>query len=463
MLKPLAILLCLATVSGGWVTFAGGAALVSFSTALPDVTAAHRVNFSERSRGAHLSTSGPPSRGKRGHRGRGLNPIPDLPLEAGCPSLLPRRPLPSSDLPSACAVFFTYGGIARYETEVVATITELKRLNPSVRTILVTDNCQLQGAAIDDIFRIPRPQTKSWAPRLEFLASNMSRYFGHHCSVALALDSHVTLCDSSLHERMAKELQNSGKHRHLLAANAEHAPYHPELSSPFSYFLSSEVCGGRKKCHAHLPHNFAILFNPSSTRVHLAFEKWREKMHGASDDDQVPLMNVLERLSSRGPRLKRLDESFAFAFKSVDKKRFGGDFPRFSYRIDQGPVTLFHSTDRRVIPAAFNGSTCAFLNQGRMEPRMAWLPHPKTNVQLLRSRDECIESLQNIEPRLCDEALMWGASASKDGHKTPVLSQQLQQRRKEVPAQRPMGGQMGRKPNRERNAFAGSLDKMPWP
>jgi len=71
MLKPLAILLCLATVSGGLVTFAGGAALVSSSTALPDVTAAHRANVDERSRGAHLSTSGPPSRGRGGHRGGG--------------------------------------------------------------------------------------------------------------------------------------------------------------------------------------------------------------------------------------------------------------------------------------------------------------------------------------------------------------------------------------------------------
>ena len=70
----LGVLLCLATVSGGLVTFAGGAALVSSSTALPDVTAlpaAHRVSVDERSRGAHLSTSGPPSRGRRGHRGGG--------------------------------------------------------------------------------------------------------------------------------------------------------------------------------------------------------------------------------------------------------------------------------------------------------------------------------------------------------------------------------------------------------
>ena len=386
------------------------------------------------------------------------NPKPDLPLGAACPSLLPRQPLQSSDLPSACAVFFTYGGIARYEEEVVATVTELKRLNPSVRTILVTDNCELQGAAIDDIFRIPTPEKKSWAPRLEFLASNMSRYFGHHCSVALALDSHVTLCDSSLHERMAQELLNSGKHRHLLAANAEHAPYHPYRSSPFSYFLSSIEDCGDGNCHAHLPHNFAILFNPSSTKVHLAFEKWREKMHGGSGDDQVPLMNVLEQLGSRAPRLERLDESFAFAFKSVDKKRFGGNFPRFSYRIDQGPVTLFHSTDARLIPAAFNGSTCAFLNQGRMEPRMAWLPHPKKNAELLHSRDECIDRLRNIEPRLCDEALMWGAS--KEELRPPGIPQRLQQRRKRFrsAAQRLTGRIMrmkqpaNRKPNRERNA-----------
>ena len=188
-----------------------------------------------------------------------------LPLGAACNSSLPRQPLPSSKLPSACAVFFVYGGIARYERDVGNAVTELKRLNPSVRTILVTDNCELQVPAIDDTFRIPRPNRKSWAPRVEFLASNMSRYFGDHCAVALALDSHVTLCDSSLHERMAHELLESGKHRHLLAANAEHAPYHPFMSSPFSYFLKGDNCSNRN-CHAHLPHNFAILFNPNSKR-----------------------------------------------------------------------------------------------------------------------------------------------------------------------------------------------------
>ena len=121
-------------------------------------------------------------------------------------------------------------------------------------------------------------------------------------------------------------------------------------------------------------------------------------------------MHTLKEVGSRGPGLTRLPENFAFAFKSVDKSRYKM-WPRFSYRIDEGPVTLVHSFKSRNIPAAFNGSICAFLNQGRMPPRMAWLRGAHGKYELLHSHGECSDRLGGIEPRCCDEALMWGHGA----------------------------------------------------
>ena len=120
-------------------------------------------------------------------------------------------------------------------------------------------------------------------------------------------------------------------------------------------------------------------------------------------------MKVVEELKAP---LKRLDESFAFAFKSVDKKRFGGLWPRFSYLINQWPVTLIHSTDYRMVPAPFNGSTCAFLNQEPNTRRMAWVANNGAKLELLRSHAECTRRLRDIEPRLCNESLTWGGVRS---------------------------------------------------
>ena len=81
--------------------------------------------------------------------------------------------------------------------------------------------------------------------------------------------------------------------------------------------------------------------------------------HGASGNDQVPLRHTLKGMGSRGPGLRRLAENFPFAFRSVCLK--------------MRPwvcTPLTNSREPRSILAAFNGSICTVLNQGRMVTRL---------------------------------------------------------------------------------------------
>ena len=96
---------------------------------------------------------------------------------------------PGTERPRKCAVFFVYGGVPRYENEVMRTMARLKSLNPVVRTILVTDNMNLTNdkmapgtpgrryPQVDSFHRIHTPEKKSWLPRLKFVSQTMDKKF----------------------------------------------------------------------------------------------------------------------------------------------------------------------------------------------------------------------------------------------------------------------------------------------
>ena len=240
--------------------------------------------------------------------------------------------MPGSERPRKCAAFFVYGGIARYETEVMRTMERLKQLNPIVRTILVTDNLNLANdknasetmgrryPQLDSLHLIARPEKKSWLPRLEFISKTMDMKF-RDCDVTIALDSHVTVCSGNLGQKL--DAFHADK-ANVLGANVEHAPQ--IYASPFRYFLQD--CGGEygPRCHKYLPHNFAIVFRGGSQRTRNITNAWWNKMRGSNGDDQVSLMKAIE---SKKFAFTPLSESFAFAFKSVHKGRLGF-WPRFT-------------------------------------------------------------------------------------------------------------------------------------
>ena len=175
---------------------------------------------------------------------------------------------PGTERPRKCAVFFVYGGVPRYENEVMRTMARLKSLNPVVRTILVTDNMNLTndkmapGTAgrrypqVDSFHRIQTPEKKSWLPRLKFVSQTMDKKF-KNCDVTIALDSHVTVCESNLGARLDAFHANE---KNILGANVEQAPQKPWYASPFKYFLQDRGGTYDSHCHKYLPHNFAVAF-----------------------------------------------------------------------------------------------------------------------------------------------------------------------------------------------------------
>ena len=68
---------------------------------------------------------------------------------------------------------------------------------------------------------------------------------------------------------------------------------------------------------------------------------WWRQMHGAHGDDQKPLMKAIEKQKFD---FTRLSEDFAFAFKSVDRGRYGM-WPRFTYE-QTTPRPTDRPTDR---------------------------------------------------------------------------------------------------------------------
>lgn len=265
--------------------------------------------------------------------------------------------------PDVCAVFFVYGGVDRYEREVLGSIQRLKRLNPTVRTVLVTDSPDLgTHHAVDGVFRIPTPRRRGWVPRTRFLSHDLFREFPA-CGVSIALDSHVAVCADNLAERLHTFAATPTA---FIGANVEHS----DTASPFRYVHGARV----------LPHNFALVVkrSPITERTLLA---WWNELGGSHGDDQRPLMRAIERSEIT---LTRLPESFAMGLKSVNKTRFGL-FPRFTYLLDGDQrATLVHSHHRKAVPAEYPGF-CAFLNANASSRRMVFhVRAPTLNTQFAR-------------------------------------------------------------------------------
>ena len=331
--------------------------------------------------------------------------------------------------PRRCAVFFVYGGVLRYEEEVLRTIGLLKKLDPDVRSILVSDTLDRKELApgepdpyadVDSFHVIPTPPQKSWLPRLKFVSQTMEKKF-RDCDVTIALDSHVTVCSSNLRERMESFLADSSN---VLGANVEHAPQKPWYASPFRYFLEDRGGMYNAHCHKYLPHNFAVIFRRSKA-TQAIMGAWWNKMNGNHGDDQRPLMKAIE--AEKFP-FTRLSESFAFALKSVDKGRFGM-WPRFTYLVPAGePVTLVHSYDTRRIPNNKQQDFCQFINANVSASRMIFQVSARERVllrrketikftehllcvqeragkfyEILTSYAQCEEKLRNYDSRLCAE------------------------------------------------------------
>jgi hypothetical protein len=259
---------------------------------------------------------------------------------------------------------------------------------------------------VDSFHRIQTPEKKSWLPRLKFVSQTMDKKF-KNCDVTIALDSHVTVCESNLGARLDAFHANE---KNILGANVEQAPQKPWYASPFKYFLQDRGGTYDSHCHKYLPHNFAVAFRGGSQATRDIMQAWWRKMNGAHGDDQKPLMKAIE--SERFP-FTRLSESFAFALKSVDKGRFGM-WPRFSYLIPAGePVTLVHSYDPPRVPNRGEQTFCEYINKDRSEARMVWQERMGKFYEVLTTYAECAERLRNYEPRLCDE-MGWPKGRDKE-------------------------------------------------
>jgi len=324
-----------------------------------------------------------------------------------------------------CAVLFVYGRIPRYENEALRTIIRLKDLNPTVRTILVTDNKKItlgHADKVNDVHLISTQRKKSWFPRLMFI-KHMSRHYPD-CDVTMALDSHVTICSGNLKDRLADFSVSEG----LLGANVEHAPYRPYLSSPFDFVHSNLTLTNGTKWHRHLPHNFGIVF-ARDNKTDSLLQTWKVLLNGGTGDDQMPLMKAIEKTNFP---FRRLGEEFAMGLKSVNKSKYRENHPRFTYLVPAGnPVTLIHSYDPLAVPPRFEGDICAFVNEEATRPRMLWQETAKDDYRLLYTLEDCLAALGAFEPRICGE-FEWKEVSTKLDRKNESNSEALAKAKAEL-------------------------------
>mmetsp|Transcript_25701 Transcript_25701/g.42773 ORF Transcript_25701/g.42773 Transcript_25701/m.42773 type:complete len:408 (+) Transcript_25701:80-1303(+) len=315
-----------------------------------------------------------------------------------------------------CAVFQVYNHIKRYEEEVQSSIARLKKMNPDVTTILITDNSEIgrgQDGSID-VLKVINDKSllrlvgiNDFTTRLKYLSTIFS--WGPDCDMVMSLDSHVTVCSSDLRKRLI-ELYDDPSFQ--IGTNVEHNPYPSWKSTPFTF---DPEYGGKL-----MPHNFAIVIR-NSPQVLLLLEKWYQYMTswatklmtGFDADDQKPLQKLLSR--SDLPSLTRLKESFAMAEKSVHKRRFGF-YPRFTYALE-GNVTMIHSHRKEGIPDVYRGDMCKLVNSDR-RPRMLIRQegnstHPGL-YRLVFDANVCQQELANFEKRICtDPAQTYGLQSAK--------------------------------------------------
>jgi hypothetical protein len=316
-----------------------------------------------------------------------------------------------------CVVFQVYNHKERYEAEVQASMARLKKLNPDVTTILITDNKDLADDASIDILKVIPPDDYSllrlvgindFTTRLLYLSTLPT--WAPDCDMHMSLDSHVTVCSSNLRKRLL-ELYTDPTFQ--IGTNVEHNPYPSWKSTPFTYDLKY---GGK-----YMPHNFCMVFRTHSAPVIQLLQTWYEYMTswntklmtGLDADDQKPLQKLLSS-SSTTISLTRLTESFAMAEKSVHKRQFGF-YPRFTYAL-QGNVTMIHSHRQEGIPEPYHGDMCAFMNSGdktRMLIRHEGnATHPGL-YQLVYNAKHCEEELLHFEPRICrDPAQLYGLTST---------------------------------------------------
>lgn len=317
-----------------------------------------------------------------------------------------------------CVVFQVYNHIERYEAEVQASIARLKKLNPDMTTILITDNKDLAGDTIDMLKVIQHDKysllrlvgINDFTTRLLYLSTLHT--WAPDCDMHMSLDSHVTVCSSNLRERLLELYTDPSFH---IGTNVEHNPYPSWKSTPFTY---DPIYGGK-----YMPHNFCIVIRTHSAPVIQLLQVWYEYMTswktkimtGFDADDQKPLQKLLQASSQTSISLTRLKESFAMAEKSVHKRKYGF-YPRFTYAL-QGNVTMIHSHRKEGIPAKYHGDMCAFMNSGSTNSRM--LIRKEGNAtrpglyQLVYDAKHCEQELLNFEPRICsDPAQLYGLTST---------------------------------------------------
>lgn len=111
----------------------------------------------------------------------------------------------------------------------------------------------------------------------------------------------------------------------------------------YSHFhLRCVRCTSPSSRNRYLPHNFAVVFRGQSPATRTIMKEWWHQMHGAHGDDQKPLMKAIE---AKNFNFTRLSEGFTFAFKSVDRGRYGM-WPRFTYAQTVYPHYLRPTSDR---------------------------------------------------------------------------------------------------------------------
>jgi hypothetical protein len=201
-----------------------------------------------------------------------------------------------------------------------------------------------------------------------------------------------------------------------LGANVEHAPWPKWTSTPFRAPRRAQIHNPSLQFHEYLPHNCGVAWRAGSAEsIHLRKQLLHRMMMGVSNkkisaDDQKALRYVMEEnakaknengetTSTKNSSLYRLKENTAMAMHSVHKHQYGF-YPRFSYIIPPGKVSLLHLYEPSAIHPNFKGDICAFLNSRDDQKRMVWQHTKDSYYDLLLDVDTCqeLEESLTIQP-----------------------------------------------------------------